>query len=131
MMQEVANLTKVSQTEKGKTIKVYNLEITQPNNTCTFDHFSFHAFCKANRYCCQLNIINWRSDQRNGWKRVSISPKRFIAAVRVPPVATKSSITTVRSPGSTAPTCISKQSVPYSSSYACDITSPAYLFTCN
>ncbi|KAJ0890685.1 hypothetical protein HanRHA438_Chr09g0426591 [Helianthus annuus] len=48
-----------------------------------------------------------------------------MAAERVPPVATRSSTIKTLSPGCTAPTCISRQSVPYSSTYASDITSPA------
>jgi len=53
------------------------------------------------------------------------SPSKFIAAQSVPPVAIRSSTTKARSPGSTAPTCISRQSLPYSKMYSSEITSPA------
>lgn len=59
-------------------------------------------------------------------KMAADSPRSLIAADRVPPVATKSSITMARSPGWTAPTCSSKQSVPYSRTYFSEITSPKY-----
>ena len=49
-----------------------------------------------------------------------------MAAESVPPVATKSSMTIARSPCLIAPTWISRQSVPYSSTYASEITSPIY-----
>ena len=53
-------------------------------------------------------------------------PRSLIAAQSVPPVATKSSMISTRSPGrSIAPTCISKQSVPYSRTYFSEITSPS------
>jgi len=47
-----------------------------------------------------------------------------MAAHRVPPVAIKSSTTKARSPDLTAPTCISRQSLPYSRIYFSEITSP-------
>jgi len=56
----------------------------------------------------------------------SKSPRSLIAADRVPPVATKSSIIITRSLDSTAPTCNSKQSVPYSRTYFSEITSPKH-----
>lgn len=49
---------------------------------------------------------------------------RLIAAESVPPVAARSSMIMTRSRGSTASTCISKQSCPYSSSYDSDMTFP-------
>lgn len=51
-------------------------------------------------------------------------PRSLIAAHKVPPVAMRSSITRARSPGSTAPTCISILSVPYSKEYSSEITFP-------
>lgn len=48
-----------------------------------------------------------------------------MAAPRVPPVAIRSSTTKARSPGSTAPVCIWRQSLPYSKTYSSEITSPA------
>jgi len=51
-------------------------------------------------------------------------PSSLIAASNVPPVAIRSSMTKARSPGSTAPTCISILSFPYSNEYSSDITSP-------
>lgn len=51
-------------------------------------------------------------------------PNKFMAAQSVPPVAIRSSTTMASSPGSTAPTCISRQSLPYSKSYSCLKTLP-------
>lgn len=47
-----------------------------------------------------------------------------MAAQRVPPVAIRSSTTKARSADSTAPTCISRQSLPYSKMYSSEITLP-------
>lgn len=51
-------------------------------------------------------------------------PSSLIAAHKVPPVAIRSSMTRIFSPGCTAPTCISILSVPYSREYSSEMTSP-------
>ena len=64
--------------------------------------------------------------QYNPRRKACKSPRSLIAAERIPPVATKSPITMARSPGWTAPTCSSKQLVPYSRAYFSEITSPKH-----
>jgi hypothetical protein len=109
------------------------LDLPQSNDTCTLNHFSFHPFygnINIKREISYAESKRGLSKQNQRGEIVLMGrkpvPKSLIAADKVPPVATRSSITIARSPGSTAPTCISRQSVPYSSSYASAITSPAY-----
>lgn len=92
-------------------------------NTSLFAH-------RRNKFTLEENFSGKRNIEQNSYLNnkacICRSPRSIIAADRVPPVATKSSIIMTRSFCWTAPTCISKQSVPYSRTYFSEITSPEH-----